>query len=102
MYDSSCLEGSNQYEVFLGGDTSVVDIRTASESSRRLLLVKDSFANSLLPYLALSYREIYVFDPRYNRDSLRQFAADCGADEILVLYQTANFAQDANIGLLAL
>ena len=48
-----------------------------------------------------SYQEIHVFDPRYNRMPISQYAQQCGADEILVLYQTANFAEDANVGLLS-
>ena len=103
IYDLSFAEQKDKYSLFFGGNPPQFCIRSQNPQAHgSLLVVKDSFANSLLPYLALSYREIYVFDPRYNRDSLRQFAADCGADEILILYQTANFAQDANIGLLAL
>ncbi len=103
IYDLSFVDQKDKYSLFFGGNPPQFCIRNQDPQTHgTLLVVKDSFANSLLPYLALSYREIYVFDPRYNRDSLRQFAADCGADEILVLYQTANFAQDANIGLLAL
>lgn len=102
IYDLSFVEEKDKYSLFFGGNPAQFCIRNQDPSAHgTLLVVKDSFANSLLPYLALSYQQIYVFDPRYNRDSLKQFAADCGAEEILVLYQTANFAEDANIGLLS-
>lgn len=102
IYDLSFAEQKDKYALFFGGNPPQFCIRNQDPQAHGVLLVvKDSFANSLLPYLALSYQEIYVFDPRYNRNSLSQFAADCGAQEILVLYQTANFAQDANIGLLS-
>jgi len=46
--------------LFLGGDTSVLDIRTASESGRRLLVVKDSFANCFIPFLAPHQRRVVL------------------------------------------
>lgn len=102
IYDLSFADQKDKYALFFGGNPPQFCIRSQNPQAHgTLLVVKDSFANSLLPYLAMSYQQIYVFDPRYNRDSLKEFAAGCGADEILVLYQTANFAEDANIGLLA-
>lgn len=60
LYDSSKLKTRDQYGVFLGGNTSLIDIKTVSESQRRLLLVKDSFANSFVPFLTPYFREIVV------------------------------------------
>ena len=51
--------------MYLGGNTSVLDIRTVSTSRDRLLVIKDSFANCFVPFLAPYYREIVVVDPRY-------------------------------------
>ena len=64
LYDSSKLETRDKYGVFLGGNTSVIDIRTVSTSQKRLLLVKDSFADCFIPFLAPYYREIVVVDSR--------------------------------------
>lgn len=35
------------------------------------------------------------------RTPISEYAAQCGADEILVLYQIGNFAEDVNVGLLS-
>lgn len=101
IYDSSYLAEKDKYSLFFGGNPPLYTIRSSHPGAHgTLLVVKDSFANSLLPYLAQSYTEIHVFDPRYNRASLAEYAEECGAHEILVLYQTANFATDSSIGLL--
>ena len=65
LYDSSKLDTRDKYGVFLGGNTSVIDIKTVSTSQKRLLIVKDSFADCFIPFLAPYYREIVVVDPRY-------------------------------------
>ena len=51
LYDSSKLKEKESVSVFLGGNSSLLDIRTVSTSTKRLLLVKDSFANSFIPFL---------------------------------------------------
>ena len=51
LYDSSKLETRDQYSVFLGGNASVIDIKTVSSSQKRLLVLKDSFANCFIPFL---------------------------------------------------
>ena len=63
LYDSSKLNSRDKYAVYLGGNFSVVDIRTVSESNRRLLLIKDSYANSFVPFLTPYFREIVMVDP---------------------------------------
>ena len=65
LYDSSKLKTRDKYGVFLGGNTSVIDIKTVSTSQKRLLVVKDSFADCFIPFLTPHYREIVVVDPRY-------------------------------------
>ena len=102
IYDRSYLDQKDKYSLFFGGNPPALTIRNENpEAHGTLLVVKDSFANSLLTYLAESYEEIYVFDPRYNRTPISEYAAQCGADEILVLYQIGNFAEDVNVGLLS-
>ena len=67
LYDSAKLESRDQYGVYLGDSTSVLDIRTVSTSRDRLLVIRDSFANCFIPFLTPYYREIVVVDPRYYR-----------------------------------
>ena len=42
--------------MFLNGNHPLVRIRTMAESSRRLLLVKDSYANCFVPYLTSQFQ----------------------------------------------
>lgn len=62
----------DQYDVFLGGDFSVVDIKTVSTESKRLLLIKDSFADCFVQFLTPYYREIVVVDPRYYSGTIEE------------------------------
>ena len=97
LYDSSKLKEKAQYTVFLGGNSSLLDIRTVSTSTKRLLLVKDSFANSFIPFLTPYYREIVVVDPRYYSGTINDLMDSYRISEVLFLYSGNTFFKDNNI-----
>lgn len=97
LYDSSKLDSRDQFAVFLGGNSSLVDIRTASESNRRLLLVKDSFANNFIPFLTPHFREIVVVDPRYYGGTMDEIMDAYRISDALFLYSGNTFFGDNNL-----
>ena len=97
LYDSSKLKEKDQYTVFLGGNSSLIDIRTVSTSTKRLLLVKDSFANSFIPFLTPYYREIVVVDPRYYSGTINDLIDSYRISEVLFLYSGNTLFKDNNI-----
>ncbi len=97
LYDSSKLKTRDQYAVFLGENTSVVDIKTVSESKRRLLLIKDSYANSFVPFLTPYFREIVLVDPRYYSGTIEDIMDTYRISDVLYLYSGNTFFQDNNL-----
>ena len=97
FYDSSMLETKDQYNVFLGGDSSVIDIKTVSTSSDRILVVKDSFADCFIQFLTPFYREIVVVDPCYCTETLDEIMDTYRITDVLVLYSGNTFFTDKNI-----
>ena len=97
LYDSSKLETRDKYGVFFGGNTSVMDIRTVSTSRKRLLVVKDSFADCFIPFLTPYYREIVVVDPRYYSGTMTDIMDTYRITDILILYSGNTFMTDNNI-----
>ena len=90
LYDLSALEQKDKYELFLGGNYGQCVITTGIENEKHLLLVKDSFANSFVPFLTGDYETITMIDLRYYRGSMAELAAE--ADNILVLTEVTNLA----------
>ncbi|MDD6038724.1 MAG: DHHW family protein [bacterium] len=99
IYDKSKLSGKDQYAVFFGGNYSRISIKNpqAEHANRKLLLIKDSYANSMVPYLISQYGEITMLDMRYFTDSFTEFLSDEQPDEVLVLYEMSNFASDRSV-----
>ena len=97
LYDSSKLETRDQYGVFLGGNSSVIDITTVSPEKKRLLVLKDSFANCFIPFLAPYYREIVVVDPRYYSGTIGDIMDTYRITDALVLYSGNTFFTDNHL-----
>lgn len=99
LYVRSQLQEKDKYSMFLGGNQPLCVIRN-EQGSRKLLVVRDSYSDSLAPFLALDYEEVHLFDLRYNMTPLSQYVQDNGIDQVLVLYSAANFAADTNLALM--
>lgn len=90
------LEEADKYTVFLDGNHSLVRIQNP-EGQGRLLVIRDSFSNSLGCFLAESYAEVVLVDLRYYRQPVTQLAAQEPFDDILICYSLGNFLSDTNL-----
>ena len=99
MFDMNALKEKDKYRVFFGGNYGITDIKSGS-NDRKLVVVKDSFANCFVPLLTEDYGEIVMIDMRYFSGNIDMIAKD--ADEILFLYELSNFAEDSNIAKLGM
>lgn len=100
FYNFDNLDKKDAYTVFGGSNHPVYTIKTPVSENRRLLLIKDSYANSMIPYLAQYYREIVVVDPRYYFDSIEDLIAIEQINEVLFLYNANTFFGDDALGLM--
>ncbi|MDD3242784.1 MAG: DHHW family protein [Eubacteriales bacterium] len=101
FYAADRLTTADQYSVFLDGNHSKVVIRSGN-SGKKLLLFKDSFAHSLIPFLSTQYSEIHMLDLRYYKTDFEKYIQDYGFDDILILYSANNFSTDRNLPFLNL
>lgn len=96
MYDRSFLELKDKYSMFFGGNTPHLDIDTGREGER-LLILRDSYCDSLTPFLLDSFSHITMLDMRYFKTSVADFARAMEIDRILVVYSVENFCEDENL-----
>lgn len=94
LYDFSFLKTADQYSVFTGGNQAVLEITGGIKNGKTLLLIKDSFANSILPFLAEDYEKLVVVDLRQLNVSGDRLLEMFSPTDILILYNSAQFAQD--------
>lgn len=94
VYDVDKATSANPYEVFLGGNYDCIEIDTSVKNDKSLLLIKDSFANCLIPFLLPYYHHISVVDPRYYSDDIYTLIKEDNISDVLFLYNFQTFFQD--------
>ena len=92
LYDLAKLDVYDKYAAFLHGNNGLS--RIEGEGEGRILVVKDSYANSLVPFLTANYAQIDVVDLRNYNYGLDALIAENGYEQILVLYSFDSFKSD--------
>lgn len=102
LYDFSFLEKKDKYSMFMGGNCPMHVIETGNEDKPSLLILRDSYTDSLIPFLLDDFSEIHVLDLRYYHASLKAYIEQNDFDNVLVCYSVSNFCSDSNISLLGM
>lgn len=98
IYFEDALDTADQYNYFLGNNQAYLSIETGASNGKTLVLIKDSYAHSMIPYLADHYEKIICVDLRYYEDSVLDLISEFHSPiDVLILYQTQNFATDNSI-----
>ena len=92
LYDLDKLKVYDKYAMFLHGNNGLS--RVEGDGEGKILVIKDSYANSFVPYLTANYAAIDVVDFRNYNYGLDQLIAANDYDQILVLYSYASFTTD--------
>ena len=64
------------YCTFMGGDSKITQIRTATKNGRRMAILKDSYGNPIPSYLFYTFEEIHVIDSRYFARNLKTYVRE--------------------------
>lgn len=97
FYDTGKLDTRDGYACFLGGNHPLIRIETPVQSDKTLLVLKDSYANCYLPFLATQYRKIVAVDPRYYYGDLEELMQVEEIQEVLYLYNANTFFSDTSL-----
>ena len=101
LYVPEKLEGKDKYTYFLGGNQPLAVVKTGHEGEK-LLLVRDSYADSEVPYLLGSFSEIHLIDLRYYKQDIAGYVRENGIDRVAISYSLKNFMTDTNVTFLGL
>ncbi|MBC8544078.1 DHHW family protein [Bianquea renquensis] len=100
LYMEEYLSQKDQYPVYLNGNQALTRIRTNVEEERKLLIIKDSYANSFTPFAVNHFQEVQMIDLRYFNGSLSAYIQGEGITDLLFLYGGPQFIEDRNLGKL--
>ena len=96
LMDERKFQTRDKYAAFTWGNpgyakiTSSHNLNHTEGKTSRLLIIKDSYANSMIPYLTYNYDEIVVVDLRYLSKSVKDLMQQ-DFDDIFVMYNFSTF-----------
>ncbi len=97
IYFREFLSEKDKYSVFLGQNQPIVHVHTDNSNGKNLLIFKDSFAHSMVPFLAEHYSKITLVDLRYINVPVDELVDIDKYSQAIVIYNTSNFLHDDNI-----
>lgn len=97
MYFYNHLKEDDKYPVFIDGNHALTEITNSNADGGTILLVKDSFSHSLVPFLAENYSKIILVDMRYYKSRVARIVKEENPERILFLYGIDNLATDTDL-----
>lgn len=91
VYDLDKLtdpKSMDRYDIFLSGAVSLLEITNEAQEEGHLVVFRDSFGSSLVPYLIEGYHTVTVVDIRYLSSFLLSNYVDFSDADILFAYST--------------
>lgn len=102
LYVRDFLNEKDKYSSFTGSNVPVVEIETDVDNDKSLLIIKDSYAHSLVPFFSKHYSKITMVDMRYIHVDLNQLINMNDYSQVLFMFNVISFAEDGSITNLGL
>ena len=100
LFDSSFQDKKDKYSTFLGGNFPVVEIKADNaQQDKKVLILKDSYANCAMPYFTSMYSDVTMMDMRYyhmQKLTVSEYVKQNKIDKVILLYNVDFFNTDTN------
>lgn len=97
FYDMKKMTPLTAYDTYAYGNRALLQIQNqAKKDGRKLLLIHDSFADVMTPFLALGMEYLQSIDPRYFYGSLQTFIEKERPDTVILFYDIIEFNLDGH------
>ena len=96
LFDESALSSNDYYRCFLHGNHDYAQIFNP-EASGKILFIKDSYANSVIPFIAAFFGQTDIIDLRFFNGSLKTIIEEEGYDHIIFLENFDQFQSQRHL-----
>ena len=98
--EKCCWTGA-KYSCFAGSDNplTVFQNKDVTDGSK-CIVIKESFGNAMMPFIADHYQTVYEIDYRHWDGNLAEFAKKNGVTEVIFLNNMSMLRNDLLIGML--
>lgn len=100
LIDKSFLDKKDKYAALLGGNFARINIKSDNSAvNEKVLVLKDSYANAMMPYLSDQYSDLIVVDMRYyhfEEQTVSELVKNENIDRVIMIYNMDFINSDDN------
>ena len=98
IFFTEYLKVKDKYSTYTGQNAAKVTITNPdAENDKAILIIKDSYANSFIQFIACNYKTVTMIDMRYSNFLLSDLVDVTDYDQVLFLYNCITFADDSDL-----
>ena len=99
LYEKSYLDKKDKYSLFLDNNHPLIIVTNNDIiTDKEIIVLKDSFANSLVPFLVNHFKKVHIIDPRYYSLSISAYLDENPKiKDGLILYNANGIDKDLGI-----
>lgn len=86
----------DKYAVFFGGNEPLFIIESNGDNEEKVLIIKDSYANCLVPMLTDQFREIHMMDLRYYHEDVSTYLQEHDIQKVIFIHNIDFISTDNN------
>ena len=92
------LKNNERIKIIINDGNTIprVDIKEPKKP-QTLYPIKDSYANSFIPFLTKNFEEIHVIDLRFYNSNINAYLNENNLKDILFFYNVKNFSEENNL-----
>lgn len=97
LYEYDYLNTKDKYGIFLDNNHPLVKILSLVDNGKKIAVIKDSYAHSLVPFLSNHYGEIHMIDLRLFKGVVSDYLRENEIKDVLFVYNARNILSDVNL-----
>lgn len=100
LYEKSLINSSYMYDIYLGENAPALKIKTGVNNNKKLMIIKDSYADCMIPFLTQHYSEITVISADFPDFKFTNFFNINSYEQIIFILGTENLLDPDSLKIL--
>jgi len=99
LYELSYLEKKDKYSLFLDNNHPLIVVTNNDVNNNdEIVIIKDSYANSFVPFIVNHFKKVHIIDPRFYQEDISEYIKNNkNINDALILYNMNTIDEDIGI-----
>lgn len=100
IYNREFINSNNMYRLYLGNDIPLINIKTSLKNDRKLLVIKNDYADCFIPFLIQHFSEISIVSPECLNTGMSGLLNQKEYSQTLFLFGIDEFPDSSTLSMI--